>query len=81
MSRQENYITEIRTASKNLLVSLQKLKDAQFEYNANNYGSTLTVSSTGSNSDIQANLIGPAIFDGADGLLAVAALANIAKIL
>jgi hypothetical protein len=70
MSRESDYITEARTAARDLLDAYQRLVSLQFEYNALDYGNTLD-DGAGDNAGITKVHVGAVVFDTANAITTV----------
>lgn len=67
MSRSDDYITEVREANRMVWNGLNVLQSKQAEWNAGDYGNTLTTG-TGTNAGITAAMVGASVFDSANAL-------------
>ena len=65
MSRESNYITEVRAAARQLWNALLTLESLQAEWNALDYGATLDAGE-GENAGLTAAQIGAVVFDTAN---------------
>ena len=82
-SRQQDYISAIRTANRKIWDGLNELKSAQREWNALDYGNTLTAGE-GANEGITKTMVGSVTFDTANALettLNAGHATNMAKLL
>jgi hypothetical protein len=70
MSRENDFIIEVRAATRAIWGGINTLKALQREYNALDYGSTLDTGS-GENAGITAAQVGAVVFDTATALEAV----------
>lgn len=70
MSRQSDYISEVRSAATQLWNALNTLVDHQREWDALNYGSTLADGVDG-NAGITATQVGAVVFDSANAIVTV----------
>ena len=70
MSRQSDYITEARAASRQVWDGINALKALQREYSALDYGNTLPDGS-GENEGISKSEVGAVIFDTANALVSL----------
>lgn len=83
MSRQSDYITEVRTCTRQFWRSWEALMEAQREWNALDYGNTL-VNGVGENSGITGAQVGAVVFDTANAIKTVMEAGNatnVAKLL
>ena len=83
MARTEDFITEARIANKKIWDGINELVNAQREYNALDYGTTLPDGS-GANAGVTKTEVGSVVFDTADAFLAVLAAGhatNMARLL
>lgn len=83
MSRQSDYITEMRSNARALWKSWEALMEAQREWNALDYSNTLKVGE-GENAGIAGPMIGAVVFDTANAIKAVmdaGHATNVAKLL
>ena len=82
-SRQQDYISAIRTANRKIWDGLNELKSAQREWNALDYGTTLPAGE-GANEGITKTMVGSVTFDTANALettLNAGHATNMAKLL
>ena len=70
MSRESDYISEARTAARDLLDAYQRLLNMQFEWNALDYSTSLDAG-TGENAGITSAQVGSVVFDTANAITAV----------
>lgn len=83
MSRQSDYITEAREATRKVWDGINELVAMQREYNALDYGNTLP-DGTGANEGVTRTEVGAVVFDSANAFAAVLAgghATNLAKLL
>lgn len=83
MSREQDYISEARIATRQLWDAYHKLRTMQTEYNALDYGSQLDAGE-GDNEGITAAEVGAVVFDTANAIKAVldaGHATNLAKLL
>lgn len=72
MSRKNDYVAETRSEVRQLVAALDRLRSKQIEWNANNYGETLTDDDLiGVADGLHPSDIGAVIFDTVDALDAV----------
>lgn len=70
MSRESDYITEVRQANRQLWDAINDLVALQREWNAMDYGSTLN-DFAGENSHLNAAQVGAVVFDSANAMVGV----------
>lgn len=70
MSRESDFITEVRASNKKIWDGINELIAAQREYNALDYGNTLD-DGVGANEGITKLMVGSVVFDTANALVAV----------
>jgi hypothetical protein len=83
MSREQDYISQVRDSNKKIWDGINELIAAQREYNALDYGNTLD-DGEGSNDGITKTEVGAVVFDTANALVAVLTAGhatNMAKLL
>lgn len=84
MSRQSDYVTTVRNATKQLWEALNTLKGAQREWVALDYASNLTEGFEGENANLTVTDISNVVFtttDALETLLASGHATNLAKLL
>lgn len=67
MSREQDFITAVRTANRKIWEGINELQALQREWNALDYGSTLDVGE-GENAGINGVMVGAVAFDTANAL-------------